>query len=481
MFISTKMQTKLRTYEIVPNTNISFPIGTILTVEKLYDVLDFSSVFSKHKKHGIDINELLKALVSYKLTDNFSIKKAHEWINRDEVLDIFNLKEFSERTLYRVLETLGNNREMIISDIQDRLFSRYDFEHTNINMDWTSVVLHGDKAPLGKYGYSRDHRPDKKQITIGISELADPINLPIGITVEKGNLNDQTHFKKTYHQVNKRLKKGSLVVFDKGANSIENTSLIRADEMQYITAKKLNKSDDKIIADFDEYCPEIVDPGNGIYGIKITKPNSVNYLYFSEKLQKEQLGSKGRKVLRQIHEAKELQEIIDRKKKIPKRFRINNVLIDVSYSFQTKLIELSEDEAIKLLEDKLVTGREGFFCLKSSKNLTLKQALLTYRKKDSVEKIFHSLKNEIEIKPLRVWTDDSIYGAIIIGFIAQLFISLMRYEFAELRHTSTKFIKKSISNLTVTVDSWKRKSKKYIYANFDGINMLILGHKWKIS
>jgi transposase len=219
--------------------------------------------------------------------------------------------------------------------------------------------------------------------------------------------------------------------------------LIRADEMQYITAKKLNKSDDKIIADFAEYCPEVVDSDNGIYGLKITKPNSVNYLYFSEKLQKEQLESKGRKVLRQIHEAKELQGIIDRKKKIPKRFRINNILIDVSYSFQTKLIELSENEAIKLLEDKLITGREGFFCLKSSKNLTLKQALLTYRKKDSIEKIFHSLKNEIEIKPLRVWTDDSIYGAIIIGFIAQLFISLMRYEFAQLKHTSTKFIKKS--------------------------------------
>jgi transposase len=472
------MQQKLRTYDIIPNENICFPIGTILAVNQLYDLLDFSTAFGKHKKYGIDINELLKALVSYKLTDNFSIKKAHTWINRDEVLDIFNLKEFSERTLYRVLETLGNNRETIISDIQDRLFARYDFEHTNINMDWTSIVLYGDKSPLGKYGYSRDHRPDKKQITIGISELADPINIPIGITVEQGNLNDQTHFKKTYHQVNKRLRKDSLVVFDKGANSIDNIALIRADEMQYITAKKLNKSDDKIIADFAGYYPEIVDQENGIYGIKITKTSSVNYIYFSEKLQKEQLESKGRKVLRQIHEARELQEIIDKKKKIPKRFRINNVLIDVSYSFQTKLIELSENEAIKLLEDKLITGREGFFCLKSSKNLTLKQALLTYRKKDSIEKIFNSLKNEIEIKPLRVWTDASVYGAIIIGFIAQLFISLMRYEFIELKHTSTKFIKKSISNLTVTIDFVKGKAKKYIYANFDAINTRILRQKW---
>jgi len=40
----------------------------------------------------------------------------------------------------------------------------------------------------------------------------------------------------------------------------------------------------------------------------------VNYLYFSENVQKEQLESKGRKVLRQIHAAKELREIIDRKR-----------------------------------------------------------------------------------------------------------------------------------------------------------------------
>lgn len=103
------------------------------------------------------------------------------------------------------------------------------------------------------------------------------------------------------------------------------------------------------------------------------------------------------------------------------------------------------------------------------------------RKKDSIEKIFNSLKNEIEIKPLRVWTDNSIYGALIIGFIAQLFVSLMRYEISELKHISTKFIKKSLSNLTVTVDSWERKVKKYVYSNFDAINSIILASNWGIS
>ena len=475
------MQTKLRTYSITPNNNISFPIGTILAVEKLYDLLHLSPVFSKHKKKGLDINSLLKALISYKLTDNFSIDRAHKWINREEVLELFNLKQFNQRVLYRTLQTLGNNREEIISDIQDILFRVYDFSHTDVNMDWTSIVLHGDKSPLGKYGYSRDHRPDKKQITIGVSELSDPINIPIGLTVEQGNVNDQKHFKKTYQQISGKLRENSLVVFDKGANSIGNIKLIRTDKMQYLTAKKLNKSDDKLIKKFDELDAEVIDEKKGIYGYKIVKPNSVNYLYFSKCLKKQQLEAKARKILRMIKEAKEIQESIDKKKKIPKKYLINNVLVKVNISFQTKLMEFGEEEAIKLLEEQVITGREGFFSLKSSKDLTLKEALVTYRKKDSIEKIFHSLKNEIEIKPLRVWSDASIYGAVIVGFIAQLFISLMRYEFDELKHKSTKFIKKSLLNLTVTVDYMKSGAKNFIYANFDQMNTLILRGKQGIT
>ncbi|RQD92312.1 IS1634 family transposase, partial [Methanosalsum natronophilum] len=435
-----KNQQKLRTNTITPNENISFPIGTILAVDYLYEILDLSTVFGKHKKNGIDISKLITALVSYKLTDNFSIKRAHQWINRDEVLDIFGLESFSERTLYRVLETIGNNRIEIISDIQDRIFSTYDFEHTNINVDWTSIVLHGEKAPLAKYGYSRDHRPDKKQITLGITEVAEPINVPIGITTEKGNVADQTHFKATYDQVKKHLEKDSLVVFDRGANSLTNTQMVLAGNFQYLTGKQLNKSDDKIIKTFWNKPIELVSSKDQIYCFKIQKPSGFNFLYFSPKLQKEKLASKERKIRRQIDEAQQIQSSIDKNKKLPKKFRINNVLIDVEYSLQTKLAEIDENEAIKMLQDKLITGREGFFCLRSSKNLTAKDALQIYRKKDSVEKTINSLKNEIEIKPLRVWSDASIYGAIIIGFIAQLFISLMRFEFKELKSTSTKFI-----------------------------------------
>lgn len=51
-----------------------------------------------------------------------------------------------------------------------------------------------------------------------------------------------------------------------------------------------------------------------------------------------------------MQEARAIQESIDKNMKLPKRFRINNVLVDVIYSLQTKLMKLDEQEAIELLE-----------------------------------------------------------------------------------------------------------------------------------
>jgi len=472
------MQTKLITEKIKPNENISFPIGTIFTVKKYFEKLGFSNVFSKYKKKGRDISSLIEALVSYKLTENFSISKASGWINRKNVLKEFSLKEFHEKTLFRTLGIMGKNKEEIVAGIQDNLFRIYDFEHTDSNLDWTSLVIYGEMCKLAKHGYSRDHRPDKKQINLGISEISEPINVPIGITVTSGNIPDVIHFEDTYNQIRTKLKPESRIVFDKGAKSEKNIDLILADKMKYLTAKKLNKSDDKRIKAFDKSKAELLDSEKIIYGLKFVKPNKIDYFYFSEELEKTQLESKKRKAQKMLEEAKEIQKSLDENKTLPKKFQVKNKLVDVKYDYQTKLGELDEKIALEYVEKELITGREGFFCLSSNENLTLEEAFKIYRKKDSVEKMIHSLKNEIEIKPLRVWTDDSIYGAILIGFLAQLFISLMKYDNEELKNISTKFIKNSLMNLTVTIEIVGNRTKRYIYANFDMINRTILA-KWQ--
>ena len=106
--------------------------------------------------------------------------------------------------------------------------------------------------------------------------------------------------------------------------------------MKYLTSTKLNASDDKIIEKFDLDKAELVDFEKSIYGIKIVKPNSIKYFYFSESLQKKQLKAKARNILKKLQEAKEIQEIIVRNKKLPKKFRIKNELIEINYFFRTK-------------------------------------------------------------------------------------------------------------------------------------------------
>jgi len=473
----TTRQTSLRTRSIKPNDNISFPIGTILAVQQYYEKLGLPAIFGRHKRRGRDINALVAALVSYRLTENQSVTKAADWINRDAVLDTLNLEGFEQRTLYRVLEIIGENRDEIMAGIQDVVFSLFDFEHTNINMDWTSFVLYGTQCPLGRYGYSRDHRPDKQQITLGVSELAHPINLPVGMTVRAGNVNDQVHFKDTFSQIKDRLREGSLVVFDQGANRKDNLDCIECHKLNYVTARQINKSDEETwIKDFDKDTAELVDADRGVYALKRTYPSRTTYLYFSEQLYMQQMASKHRKVERLLDEALQVQRSIDTNRGLPRRYQINNPLIDCQYSYQTKLAQLSDEEARAILQQASITGREGFFCLVSSEDLTPREALSVYRQKDSLEKIFHSLKNEIDISPLRVWTQESIYGALIIGFIAQLFISLIRFEHQELKHTSPKFIKLSLMNLTVTVEYMTAGSQRHIYSNFSPAAEVILAH-----
>jgi len=472
----------LRTITLLPNDNISFPLGTIRAVKKYYDFLELQTVFQKYKKKGRNINSLIQALLSYRLTENQSVTRGADWINRDPVLSVFNLKSFEQRTLYRVLEIIGKNKEEILADIQDVIFERYDFEHTDINLDWTSFILWGTKCRLGKRGYSRDHRPDKKQITVGISELSDPINIPIGMTINEGNLSDQIHFGETFEQAKPKLRKNSMVVFDFGGNRKENLAQVENADLKYLTRRQINTSDEiNRIKGYDKSNAELIDETYGVYGTKYKWPSRNDYFYFSEDLHRNQIESKLRKVDRLFEEAEVLQKSIENNRGLPKRYQINNPLIKCEYRYQTKLSELSEKEAKKILKKAAITGREGFFCLVSNKDLTLSEALSIYRKKDSIEKIFHSLKNEIKITPLRVWSDNSIYGALIIGFLAQLIISLIRYEHEELKHTSPKFIRNSLSNLTVTVEKRKKAPNRLILSNFNSISQCILTENRAVS
>ena len=200
----------------------------------------------------------------------------------------------------------------------------------------------------------------------------------------------------------------------------------------------------------------------------------MNYYFFSRELcdlEKKGVEKRARKKLK---EAKDLQKDLEQGKRLKKRYQIDNVLIKATISLQTKLTEITEEEALRLLLEKGTTGREGFFCLVSDRDMDPREARSKYRSKDVVEKLFSSMKSDIGIRPIRTWTDDAVDGVLLIGFLAQAMTSVTRFLCEPASSTATKFITDAMQKLTLTVVRRKDGERRFVLSNYTPLNEAVL-------
>ena len=472
------MQTKLKTqHHIKPNQNKTFPIGTIQTVKHIFEELQLPSILDDLKRCGHQLSGLVTGLVSYKLTEDLSVKKGHQWMNNNPfLLKHLKLDTFGKDALYRCLEKIGANRHSILGHILYMLKNQHGVGLDMVFMDWTSIHFESIPSDLIRYGYSRDHRPDRPQVTIGLAQ-DQRSQLPVGLSIQPGNINDQTHFKITYDQIKPGLRTGSTLVFDAGATGSNNLDLLTGDNMKYLSRMKLNQSDVKKHLDTfnkDEWTKIVTsNMDEPVYGKKLVFPSRTKYMYFSQNLYDGILLNRQKCLEQEYDEAMSLQKTIQSKKKPRKKYRNSNHFLHTHLSYTFPLTGLSREEAIEQALQLSLTGKEGFFALVSNKDFSLHEALIFYREKDSVEKLFNSIKNEIHIRPTRCWTQEAIYGSILIVFLAQLVISMLRFKHASLRRISTKFIMQSLKNFALTIIVGKNGRKTRVFSNFDWINSLI--------
>ena len=467
-------QTRFRTSEIKVNGNLSVPIGNVLWAEAFFERFGLYDHIRRMKSKGVDLGKLAELMVAYKAGDNFSILRCHGFAMSPAVRGHFGLPEFDVRGLYRAVEMLGKNRESIITHFRRTFLSMYGPKITDTVFDWTSLVYFGSKPDVAMRGHSKDGHPEECQVTIGISQLAKPLSVPVGMTVMPGNTHDGKHMKETYGQVKDDLAPDSMMIFDAGANQKDVLDMVVGDGKHFVTRKRLNKSDDKIFKGFSEGTWECIDADKEEYCLRKKFPSRMNYYFFSRELCDLELKSAGKKVSKKLKEAKDLQSDIEKGKKLKKRYEIDNVLINATISVQTKLSEITDEEAVRLLEEDCITGREGFFCLVSDKDMDPRKARELYRSKDIVEKLFSSMKSDIGIRPIRTWTENGVYGVLLIGFLAQAMVSVTRSLTEPVSSTATKFITDSMQKLTLTAEIGTDGRKRNILSNFDPVNTAVL-------
>src|SRR5512144_2231452 len=102
-----------------------------------------------------------------------------------------NFSRLPDDPLYRNLDRLHPRRAAIESALAERERSLFDLGDTILLYDLTSTYFEGkaERIPKAKRGYSRDHRPDCKQVVVGL--VIGREGVPRAHEVFEGNAQDR--------------------------------------------------------------------------------------------------------------------------------------------------------------------------------------------------------------------------------------------------------------------------------------------------
>lgn len=155
---------------------------------------------------------------------------AERWYNDTALEDLLGvpLEKINQSRLYRGLDALLPHKDALcghlLSKYRDWFGVRFEF----LLYDVTSTYFEGlaEKNQKAAHGYSRDKRPDCKQVCIGL--VVTPEGLPVAYEVFAGNRNDVTTLEEIVRLMEEKYgQAGRVWVVDRGMVSEENLEWLR--------------------------------------------------------------------------------------------------------------------------------------------------------------------------------------------------------------------------------------------------------------
>ena len=168
------------------------------------------------------------------------------WYRRTSLEDLLGVAVEQVHTdrLYAGLDQLLPHKQTIEKHLKERLGDLFDLKYDLLLYDITSTYFEGQCLgnPMAQRGYSRDSRPDCKQVCIGLVVTTDGI--PLGYEVFDGNTGDSTTVETIVAAMEAKYGRASRVwVMDRGMVSEKNLEFLRREGRRYLvgTPKALLK------------------------------------------------------------------------------------------------------------------------------------------------------------------------------------------------------------------------------------------------
>lgn len=143
----------------------------------------------------LDVGTVALVLALNRLQAPQALVHGEAWVGQSVLPDLLDstAEQCNDDRLARTLDTLLPQLDGIWQDLVVAAITRFDVDLTALCYDITSSCFCGayDEADLVRYGYSRDHRPDRKQIELAATVTAAG-GIPVDYRALAGNVADRT-------------------------------------------------------------------------------------------------------------------------------------------------------------------------------------------------------------------------------------------------------------------------------------------------
>src|SRR5437764_1268188 len=163
---------------------------------------------------------------------------AEDWYRRTALCDLLQLgdEQVNKDRLYRGLDHLLAHKSALEAHLSKRCGELFAIDNEVLLYDVTSTYFEGEAEanPQAQRGYSRDHRPDCKQVLIALVVTFD--GFPLGYEVFAGNRHDSKTVQTIVSAMEARHGMlGRVWITDRGMASATNVAWLRQTGRRYIS------------------------------------------------------------------------------------------------------------------------------------------------------------------------------------------------------------------------------------------------------
>jgi transposase len=300
----------------------------------------------------------------------------------------------------------------IKDEIEEALFARRRDLFTDLSvvfMDTTSLAFEGEGGEtLGAHGYSKDHRPDLKQMILAV--VVDAEGRPICTEMMPGNTADVSVLVPIIDRLRHRFGiTRACVVADRGMISDATIAALEERGLEYVLGVR-ERTDGRVrqvIDDAQPFTPLLIERARGETQlfVKEVKVAGIRYIAARNEVEAEKDAADRAAII----------AALDQQLRHGDKALIGN-------SAYRRYLRATATKAFEIDIGKVAEEAryDGLFVLRTNARITPLQAVLRYRELLTVEALFRAAKASFETRPIFHSSDAAIRGHVFCSFLALL-------------------------------------------------------------